>query len=131
MRLFISSTPDFQVLSINEQQSLYERNLLGISSLSSNILFRDTDFLENSICYNSFIQFYGWETIKQIKYFIKQLDYDSTLHKLMLLIIVFSSNCLVVNVHKNIRNDSLILGTFRLYGSQNIYVEIHALSIWL
>jgi hypothetical protein len=33
MRLFISSTPDFQVLSINEQHSLYERNLLGISAV--------------------------------------------------------------------------------------------------
>ena len=124
MRSFVSSTPDFQVLSINEQQSLFDRNLLGISSVSSNVSFRHVNFLDNSICSNSFTQLYGHETIKQIKCFIKQLDLDSTLFKLMLLIMAFSSNCLIVDVHKNFRNDGLIFGTFRLYGSQNVYIEL-------
>jgi hypothetical protein len=64
MRLFISSTPDFQVLSVNEQQSLFERNLHGIPSLCSNIFFRDIHFLDNPECYSSFITIYGLEIIK-------------------------------------------------------------------
>lgn len=124
VRLFVSSTPDFQVLSLNEQQSLFERNLLGVSSFCSSIFFRDTHFLENSTCCNSFITVYGLEIVEQVKYFIEQLDLDSTLFKLMLLVIAFSSNCMIVGEHENMHNDSFIFGTFRLYGSQNIYLEL-------
>ena len=42
----------------------------------------------------------------------------------MLLVIAFSSNCLIVDIHENMHNDSFIFGTFRLYGSQNVYVEL-------
>jgi hypothetical protein len=124
MRLFLSSTPDFQVLSINEQQSLLERNLNGITSVCASIFFRDTHFLDNFKCCDSYIALYGLAMVKQTKYLINQLDPDSTLLKLMLIIIAFSSNSYLVDVHENICKDSLMFGTFRLYGSQNVYIEL-------
>jgi hypothetical protein len=78
MRLFVSCILDFQVLSINGQQSLFERNLHDISSFSSNIFFHDTHFFDNAEYCGSFITIYGLKTIKQIKHLINQLDPDST-----------------------------------------------------
>jgi hypothetical protein len=124
MRSFISCTPDFQVLSVNEQQSLFERNLHGISSLCSNIYYRDTNFFENAKCYGSFASTYGSQMIDIGKRRIKSLDLDSTLLKFMLLIIAFSSNCFIVNIKDDVHNDSFLNGAFRLYGSQNVYVEL-------
>jgi hypothetical protein len=121
---FVSSTPDFQVLTINEQQSLFERNLHGIGSFYSNLIYRETGLLDNSKCYQSYIEAYGWETMNDSNRLVNRSYIDSTLFKLMLIIIAFSSNCFIVDVHENIQNDSLIFGTFRLYGSQNVYVEL-------
>jgi len=124
MQLFVGSTPDFQVLSLNEQRSLFKRNLHGISSFCSHISFRDTNFFENSNCYDGFRRFYSSEVMKLVKNLLNQLDLDSMLLKLMILVISFSSNCFIVNIHENIHDDSLLFGTFRLFGSQNVYVEL-------
>jgi len=124
MRSFVSCTPDFQVLTVNEQQSLFERNLHGISSFCSNIYYRDTNFFENAICYGSFASIYGSQMIDIGKRRLKRLDLDSTLLKFILLIIAFSSNCFIVNIKDDVHNDSFFNGTFRLYGSQNVYVEL-------
>lgn len=53
-----------------------------------------------------------------------KLEYDSIIIKLMLIILAFSSNCYMVHQHENINNDCLLLGTYRILGSQNMYVEI-------
>jgi len=124
MRSFVSCTPDFQVLSVNEQQSLFERILPGISSFCSHIYYRDTNFFENAKCYGSFASTYGSQMIEKGKRRLKNLDLDSTLLKLMLLIIAFSSNCFIVNMKDDVHNDSFLNGTFRLYGSQNVYIEL-------
>ncbi|CAF4094152.1 unnamed protein product, partial [Adineta steineri] len=42
----------------------------------------------------------------------------------ILIILAFSSNCLIVNTNKTMERDSLLDGTFRLLGSQNVYVEL-------
>ena len=42
----------------------------------------------------------------------------------MLVVHAFSSSCLIMDVPRSKQNDSLILGTFRLMGSQNVYVEL-------
>ncbi len=44
--------------------------------------------------------------------------------KLILMILTFSSNLFTVNEKKNFHRDSLLYGTFRLFGSQNVYVEL-------
>jgi len=124
LQSFISSTPDFQVLSLNEQQALLKRNLHGMGPFAATIAFRDTNFLRNSKCYSGFTAFYGSETAMRVEHIINQLDPESTLLKFILLVIFFSSNCFVVDIHENMYNDSFLLGTFRLFGSQNVYVEL-------
>lgn len=124
MPSFISSTPDFQVLTVNEQISLFIRNLHGVTSLYFTIFLRNADLLDSPQYYDSYITVYGSTIIQQLKHFLKRLDQDATLFKLMLLVITFSSNNIIVDVDENMDNDPLLLGTFRLYGSQNVYVEL-------
>lgn len=124
MNSFVRSIPDFQILTINEQRSLLERNLQVAVGLDLTLVVRDSCWIDNSTVTIDIASIYGFEDITQIKRLKNQLDSDSTLIKLMLVILTLSSNCLILNVPENTHNDSLLLGTFRLLGSQNIYVEL-------
>lgn len=124
MQSFISSIPDFQILTLNEQNSLFERNLHGIAALYASLLFRDTGIIENIKCLESFTKFYGFDMIIQVKRSNNQLDLDPTIVKIMLIIFAFSSCFLTININKNMYNDSLLFGTHRLVGSQNVFVEL-------
>jgi hypothetical protein len=124
MRSFINCTPDFQILTITEQCSLFERNLNGIVNLYSAVVFHDTDVLKSSDCIRSFASIYGLEMMIQAMRINRELDHDLILIKLMLIILAFSSNCSIVNIPQVIHNDSLLSGAYRLLGSQNVYVEI-------
>jgi hypothetical protein len=42
----------------------------------------------------------------------------------MLITLTFSSNLFTLTKDENMSRDSLLYGTFRLFGSQNVYVEI-------
>ncbi|CAF0983436.1 unnamed protein product [Adineta ricciae] len=125
MQSLIDCTPEFQVLCINEQKSLLQRNLHGIGCFYSNLLYRDSEIFDNSACCLSYVLAYGFNNIEQSKILVKRLDIDSTLFQLLLIIIAFSSNCFIVDFDSsNILHDSFLFGTFRLFGSQNIYVEL-------
>ena len=67
---------------------------------------------------------YGNEVVQQVKMLSTQLDRDPISIKLMLLALAFSSNCFIRQHRRNMDRDSLLLGTFRLFGSQNVYVEL-------
>jgi hypothetical protein len=124
MQSFLSSTPDFQILTLSEQSALFERNLYGVASLYSVLLFRDSSIIENKICLESFTKIYGLEMMAQTKRITKQLDLDLTIITIMLIIFAFSSCYLVIYLDENIYNDSLLFGTHRLLGSQNVFVEL-------
>ncbi|CAF1040472.1 unnamed protein product [Rotaria sordida] len=124
MGSFISSSPDFRILTINEQCSLFERNLHGIIALCSALYFRTTRIIDTPKCLEKFTLVYGSEIILQAKCINDQLDSDLTVIKLMLIILAFSSNCFIVLEKEKPQIDSLLNGTFRLFGSQNVYIEL-------
>ncbi|CAF3482076.1 unnamed protein product [Rotaria sp. Silwood1] len=124
MKSFISSSPDFRILTINEQCSLFERNLHGIVALYSAHYFRTTGIIDTPKCLQAFSIVYGSEMMRQAKHINQQLDPDSTVIKLMLIVLAFSSNCFVVVNKEKPLLDSLLNGTFRLFGSQNVYIEL-------
>ncbi|CAF3892800.1 unnamed protein product, partial [Rotaria sordida] len=124
MGSFISSSPDFRILTINEQCSLFERNLHGIIALCSALYFRTTRIIDTPKCLEKFTLVYGSEIILQAKCINDQLDSDLTVIKLMLIILAFSSNCFIVHEKEKPQIDSLLNGTFRLFGSQNVYIEL-------
>ncbi|CAF3498196.1 unnamed protein product [Rotaria sp. Silwood1] len=124
MKSFISSSPDFRILTINEQCSLFERNLHGIVALYSAHYFRTTGIIDTPKCLQAFSIVYGSEMMRQAKHINQQLDPDSTVIILMLIVLAFSSNCFVVVNKEKPLLDSLLNGTFRLFGSQNVYIEL-------
>jgi len=124
MNSFVNSIPDFRILTVKEQCSFVERNLNGVAGLYIALIFREAGAISNCDCMKSFILIYGLEVMRQVVHISKQLDTDSTIVKLMLMALAFSSNCSLVDVQQNIHNDSLLYGTHRILGSQNVYVEL-------
>ncbi|CAF2497112.1 unnamed protein product [Rotaria sp. Silwood2] len=124
MESFISSSPDFRILTTNEQCSLFERNLHGMVALSSALYFHTTGIIDTPKCLETFVIVYGSEMMLQVKHANQQLDPDLTVIKLMLIVLAFSSNCFIVLKKEKPQADSLLNGTFHLFGSQNVYVEL-------
>ncbi|CAF1446303.1 unnamed protein product [Adineta steineri] len=124
MQSFISSSPDFRILTLSEQISLFERNLHCVIAFYSTLFFRHTGILRIPEYLNAFITIYGSDIMLSLRQAIDELDPDPTLIKIILIILAFSSNCLIVNTNKTMERDSLLDGTFRLLGSQNVYVEL-------
>lgn len=124
MQSFIESSPDFRILTVKEQYSLFERNLHGVIALYSALFFRTTGIIDNSKCVEAFATVYGLKMAVQAQRIDKKVDIDLTIIKLMLLILAFSSNCFITYRKEKIHKDGLLNGTYRLFGSQNVYVEL-------
>lgn len=103
--------------------TILEHNLQGTAGFNCGFVSRKVGLFNSSEFSRSGILAYGLEIICRAKHLKSQLDPDSTLIKLMLVILTFSSNCLIMNVPKTIHNDKLLEGTFRLFGSQNVYAD--------
>jgi hypothetical protein len=88
------------------------------------LISRDTQILHNDKCMEAFTSIYGSEIILLVKNANNELDPDSTLVKLMLMVLIFSSHCFNHDNNGHIQHDRLLYGTFRLLGSQNVYLEL-------
>jgi hypothetical protein len=124
LQLFISSTPDFKILTTSEQWCLIQRNLLGLLSIGGIYLMRESGIFDKPENEMAVLPLYGNEVVQQLKNLSIQLDFDPIIIKLTLVALAFSSNCFIRHHQGNIDKDSLLLGTFRLFGSQNVYIEL-------
>ena len=120
---FINSSPDFQILTLDEKSSLYQRNLHGVLHLSATLIYHLAGMFHSSHNDHLLISSYGYEIFIQIKRIASQFDYDLIIMKLYLFILAFSSGCYIVNPLDQRNDDRFLQGTFRLFGSQNVYVE--------
>ncbi|CAF1558902.1 unnamed protein product [Adineta ricciae] len=123
-RSILNSTPDFRILTVNEQCSLIERNFNGITPLYTTAVLRDLDAIHNYLFMKNLTSMFGIGVVQQGVRFYQQLDNDPTIIKLMLIILGFSSNCTIIDSKNGEYNDSLLCGTHRLLGSQNSYTEL-------
>ena len=121
---FIGVTADFQVLTIAEQRSLFQRNLHGLFNLCGTFMLRDAGIFDSSRNENLIVPLYGHEIVRRAKQINMKLDSDSTLVKIIHIILAFSTNSYTVKYDPYMNRDALLHGTFRLFGSQNVYIEI-------
>ncbi|UJR32854.1 hypothetical protein I4U23_020316 [Adineta vaga] len=121
---FLASSPDYKILTTHEQCSLLKRNLNGLFIFCAEIVCRDLRMLENPLWLNMLTYTLGSDMIRRKQHLNSRLEQDNTLIKLMLIIIAFSSNCYMLDEQQSLFNDHLLRGTFRLFGSQNVFVEI-------
>ncbi|CAF1404496.1 unnamed protein product [Adineta steineri] len=124
LQSFISSIPDFKILTPSEQCSLFQRNMLGLLCIGGMYFMRESGIFDKPESEMLVLPLYGTEVIKHAKVICQQLNYDPIVFKLMLVALAFSSNCYMIQNPGNTDKDSLLLGTFRLLGSQNVYIEL-------
>ena len=124
LQSFISSIPDFKILTSAEQCSLFQRNLHGILCTGSMFLMRESGIFDKQENEQILLPLYGNESLQEAKMICHQFNCDPILFKIMLIALAFSSNCYMLHNLNHFDKDSLLLGTFRLLGSQNVYVEL-------
>lgn len=124
MRSIISSVPDFQILTTREQESLLERNWYPLSGFNYVFTLRDGQLLDNIPFLMDGADIYDRDVSTNTLNIVRRLDSDSILIKIMLVILTFSSSCLILAVPQGKTYDSLLHGTFRLFGSQNVFIEL-------
>ena len=124
LEFFIRSIPDFKILTPSEQKSLFERNMLGIFSLGTLFFLHQSAFFQTTANECLLLPLYGPDRLQQAKHICRQFHSDTIIFKLLLVALAFSSNCYTLDRQCTISKDSLLLGTFRLLGSQNVYVEL-------
>jgi hypothetical protein len=124
LQSFINCTPDFRVMTTEEQCSLLQRNMQGLLAFYCVFVFRESGVFYNHNTEYAVTPLYGYNNAQRTKYVTLRLDHDLTLVKLMLITLTFSSNYFMINEEDHIIRDSLLNGTFRLFGSQNVYAEI-------
>ena len=121
---FIGSIADFQVLTVAEKSSLYQRNLHGVLNICATFLLRMAGMFDSPANSHLIISVYGLDVFERTKRIGLQLDDDLVVFKLMMVTLAFSANCYMVEIKEDNLNDRLLLGTFRLWGSQNVYAEL-------
>jgi hypothetical protein len=121
---FISCSADFQILTLNEKRSLYQRNLHGVLNLWATFILNISGMFNISTNETILTTIYGYDIYQETKRISFRLEHDRTIVKLFLLILAFSTNCYMVDEHEHMHDDSLLSGGFRLFGSQNMYIEI-------
>ena len=123
-QLFIRSIPDFHILTTNEQDSLLQRNLKILAAINSTYITRESALSSNEQHHQTLTFMLGDDVARRKERLENQLDRDSILVKLMLIVVTFSSNLFALDPSETFQHDSFCLGTFRLFGSQNIYVQL-------
>jgi len=124
LQSLINSTADFRIMTSAEQCSLVQRNMQGLLAFYCMLVFRESGIFDNNKTENAVMPLYGYQNVQSTKYISIRLEQDPTLVKLMLIILTFSSNCFMINEEDIGIRDGFLYGTFRLFGSQNVYTEL-------
>ncbi|CAF1016599.1 unnamed protein product [Adineta ricciae] len=124
VELFLRATADFQILTIAEQQSLFQRNLHGLFLLYAISTLRNAGILGNRQNQRIVVPIYGQAVVDRVSMISTTLDSNSPIVKLIQIVFAFSTNCFAVTYRKNVDRDALLHGSFRLFGSQNVYITI-------
>lgn len=123
-QLSVSATADFRIMTTDEQRALLERNMRGIWALHSMVICSQCNLFDLETSRSIMVPLYGTEKVEYVKFISARLDPDMTLVKLLLMTLSFSSNCFTVDLDQVKGRDCLLAGTYRLFGSQNAYIEV-------
>ena len=109
---------------VHEQYFLFRRNFNNIANLYAAFVFLHTGVNYNTRVMTGFASIYGSEMMSELVCISKRLEIDAIIIKLMFVILAFSSNCSMVDYHSEVHHDSLMTGTFRMMGSQDVYLTV-------
>ena len=121
---FIQCTNEFRSFHVAEQTSLYQRNFHSITSLTGQLILRESGMMENPAFLYAFASLYDVQTLARADAISRRLDHVATLANLFLIIIAFSTNCFLVDHGESVRRDPLLHKTKILFHFQNLYAEL-------
>jgi hypothetical protein len=124
LKSFMTCSSQHQTLTSFERICLYERNIHTTSSLTGQLILRESKLVNDSTCMFAFTSFYNTNMLRQGEKIMKRLDCDSTLVKIFLLVISFSSNCFLINNDNIHFDDHLLTRTTSLTYYQHVYAEL-------
>ncbi|CAF3994348.1 unnamed protein product, partial [Adineta steineri] len=123
IQTILKRSPYFHSLSLNSRRSLIQNNTYLTTNLNSIFVSSEIDRLNNMNFSMSFNTLLGTDCVTQFSAILKRIDSNSISMKLMLFIIVFSSNCSIIifNNQQNLKNKST---SIELVQIQNIFVTL-------
>ncbi|CAF3459227.1 unnamed protein product [Rotaria socialis] len=127
---FATSITHFTTLPLNDRSMLIERNMRNIGGYSGIVLSRDADVHSSPIFKIGFPEIYGSQVMDDAIKIYKNTDQDSTLVKLLIPALIFSTGSdllLPINESKcdHFENSCHLLSNAKqILEMQNFYVEI-------
>ncbi|CAF1151318.1 unnamed protein product [Adineta steineri] len=123
IQTILKRSPYFHSLSLNSRRSLIQNNTYLTTNLNSIFVSSEIDRWNNMNFSMSFNTLLGTDFVTQFSAILKRIDSNSISTKLMLFIIVFSSNCSIVifNNQQNLKNKSTSIELIQI---QNIFVTL-------
>lgn len=107
---YLGKVPDFTNLPPSDQFTLMERNIRNAGGYSGIVIFRDLDLYHNPVFTVGFPSIYGAEMMRRALEIYEKTDFEDTLIKLLLPILIFSTGCDIVLASEN----SNSMGMFHL-----------------
>ena len=97
LQSYMKCTKEFQALTDVEQICIYQRNFHSTSNLIGQLILHESGLFDNPTYLYAFASLYDTEVLQQAHAIVKRLDCNSTLVKVFLVVISFSSNCFMLN----------------------------------
>jgi len=120
---FIERCPLFYSLPLHFRKQLIKRNLSVVGSFNGFFMAKEMNIFENEI-YSKYIDnIYGNGYSNSVIHASQRLQENGTLIKIMLMILIFSSNCAIVRINPT-ENIQIILNSNILIHIQNIFVTL-------
>lgn len=119
----LKQCPDFHTLPMDARRMMIKNNIYFTSALNSIYIGREIDLGSNSDFEMSFNALYGPDYFTKCSLIPKRLDPNSTLIKIMLFIILFSSNYSIVT-HEHSSGTQNILNSIILIKFQDLFADL-------
>ncbi|CAF3333146.1 unnamed protein product [Rotaria socialis] len=121
--LLMGNSPHFCALSSNAHRAVVSHNILLTGGLDGYFVARETDQLKNIHYMIASSALYGSDFMAQCAKDNERLEPNGNLIKIMLFVLIFSSNCSMV-VFNDKEDINIMSSTIELIHIQNIYLAI-------
>jgi hypothetical protein len=120
----IERSPHFQSLSSDARRSVIAYNMIITGGVNAVFVSREAQAFENMAYVTAVTLIYGSDFVMSFIQRDQQLEKNGNLIKLLVFVLIFSSNCSIVLFHNQAAVDSQQSNSLELFHIQNIYIDI-------
>ena len=125
IQILVNKSSNLQLLTGNVRQLLFLRNSFWIMLFKSFLVSRQFNYLTNPNFVLSFRGIYGSNFLEKVDNVFKQMDSDEVIHKMMIFIMIFSSNSCIVTF-----NPSDHIGLMAVVSDVVCIQDIYVTVLW-